>query len=260
MYRAIITFAPSFPQPRTAASSSFVGAAQNCRAAGFSCRQKAIWPITRVQRSSRVPSVTTYAMASTTSVSQSTERFANLFEDEGDAVVRRADGTKLSLIEFVQEQNEAGNAVLLGWLRHFGCTLCKKQVAEWRDWLPELNQNGKLTIAFVGNGPVSQLPEFRDEMEWPEFLFTDPKRVSYGALKFNKKLGNLINFSAVFAVIDSFKSQPQTWTRMATDPLQQGGVVLVNQEGFVTFFHADEYAGDHVSKDVLLDAVNSTTA
>lgn len=199
-------------------------------------------------------------MASTASTSQSTEQFASFFEDEGDAVVRRADGSKLSLIEFVQEQNEAGNAVLLGWLRHFGCTLCKKQVAEWRDWLPQLNQNGKLTVGFVGNGPVSQLPEFRDEMEWGEFLFTDPSRSSYGALSFKKKLGNLINRSSLCAVIESFKSYPQTWTRMPTDPFQQGGVILVNKEGFVTFFHADEYAGDHVGKDVLLDAVDSATA
>lgn len=212
-------------------------------------------------RSARVCPKPRHVMKSESSTSTATkQKFSSLFSQEGDAVVKKADGSEISLIEFVSEQNLFGKAVLLGWLRHFGCTLCKKQVAEWRDWLPELNKRGDLTVAFIGNGPVSQVTEFVEEMEWPGYLFTDPARKSYNALEFKKKLGNLIHASALGAVIESFKKYPQTWTRLPTDPFQQGGAVLVDHNGIVTFFHADEFAGDHVDKDDLLDAVATATA
>lgn len=247
MHTVTAAFVGGFTRVHFGQSSLFTGAACKSRLLHFRHGKRA--------RASLVPPFT---MTASTSRS-STEQFASLFGDESDALVLRDDGSNLSLTEFVRVQNEAGKAVLLGWLRHFGCTLCKKQVADWRDWMPQLNQNEKLTIAFIGNGPVSQLAEFRDEMEWSEFLFTDPSRTSYAALNFNKKIGDLLNRPALKAVISSFKSHPQTWSRLPTDALQQGGVVLVNRDGFVTFFHADAYAGDHVSKDVLLEAVTSAT-
>lgn len=42
----------------------------------------------------------------------------------------------------------------------------------------------------------------------------------------------------------------------ATDPLLQGGALVVNKDGTVILLHRDKYAGDHASMDALAAAVN----
>lgn len=196
-----------------------------------------------------------------TTQEEETQTFDSLFEDKANATVLTEDGKEVSLLRFVEEQNANGNAVLFGWLRHYGCTLCIKQASNWRDWLPDLNSSGRLTVALVGNGPVSQVLGFKDEVNWPAYLFTDPERRSYAALSFRNDLPALLNRTALFKVIRSFfEGHKQTLSRLPTDPLQQGGVVLVDHTGRVSFLHSDEFAGDHVDKDTLFEAVNSAVS
>lgn len=187
--------------------------------------------------------------------------FASLFPNVDDALVQTTTGESTSLLSYVQEQNAAGNAVLLGWLRHYGCTLCKKQAVEWRDWSSELQAITKLSIALIGNGPVSHAIDFKDEVKWNATLFTDPSRTTYSVLEFRKDQAALFNLPSLSKAIKSFAAgNSQTWTRIPTDPFQQGGALLVNSNGVVSFFHADQFSGDHVDKAILLDAVRSTIA
>lgn len=200
------------------------------------------------------------ASAATTQEGE-TKTFESLFDDEANAIVLTEDGDEVSLLRFVKDQNAVGNAVLFGWLRHYGCTLCLKQASNWREWLPELNSSGRLTVALIGNGPVSHALDFKDQVDWPAYIFSDPERHSYSALSFKKGLLSVLNPSSLVKVIRSFaEGNKQTLSRIPTDALQQGGVVLVDHNGCVSFLHSDEYAGDHVDKDTLFDEVRSAVS
>ena len=140
--------------------------------------------------------------------------------------------------------------VLVGWLRHYGCTLCKKQATEWLT----ISHPNKLLI---GNGTPEQAADFADEIQWPaNRLYSDPARLTYAALQFAKGPSSLFTRDSLMRTIASFRAgHKQSWGRMPTDAFQQGGAIVVNTDGLVTFVHRDAYAGDHAPLDVLEDAV-----
>lgn len=187
-------------------------------------------------------------------------RFETIFSDPCQAVVLTPANEAVSLIEYVREKNENGEAVLFGWLRHFGCSLCKKQTSDWQAIQPDLLQNGRIAIALIGNGPTEHAKDFAEEMGWSADIFTDPDRKTYQALQFRRGLLVTFNPSSLGKIVASFRGgNPQTWSRIPTDAFQQGGAILVDKKGIVRFFHADAYAGDHVEKRQLLEEASRIT-
>lgn len=163
--------------------------------------------------------------------------------------------TPTSLISYVDRQTTENRAVLLGWLRHYGCTLCKKQAADWAKLAPRLNQCGQITVALIGNGTVEQANDFVQEMQWKGDLFTDPSRTTYKALQFAAGVGVTFTRGGLIKVIQSFKEgNKQTWSRLPTDAFQQGGALLVDFQGKVSLFHRDAFAGDHINVEHLYQA------
>lgn len=179
-------------------------------------------------------------------------RFGDLFPEASSASVLTPSGDAVSLISHVDANTAASRAVLLGWLRHYGCTLCKKQAADWRDLAPRLRECGDVALVLVGNGTPQQARDFVDEMHWQGDMFTDPSRTAYQALQFRKKIGDTFNLPALKKVIGSFgEGNKQTLSRLPTDAFQQGGAILVDRNGFVKLFHADAFAGDHIDVEEL---------
>lgn len=181
-------------------------------------------------------------------------RFADLFPDASSDSVLTLSGDSVSLISHVGAKTASKQAVLVGWLRHYGCTLCKKQTADWRDLAPRLRDCGNVALVLVGNGTPEQAREFVEEMSWEGDMFTDPSRRTYRALQFSTGLGVTFNLPALGKVITSIKEgNSQTWSRLPTDGFQQGGAVLIDRDGCVQLFHADAFAGDHVDLDELFE-------
>jgi hypothetical protein len=84
------------------------------------------------------------------------------------------------------------DVLCVGWLRHFGCTLCLRQAKEWEAALqPRLGRRGRL--ALVGCGTAEQARTFREDAEWTGELYTDPGRGSYAALGFARGAGSVFN-------------------------------------------------------------------
>ncbi len=186
-------------------------------------------------------------------------QFAGLFPD-GRAMVLANDGSEVNLVDIVAAKS---SVVILGWLRHYGCTLCKKQAADWIAMRAKLKalDCGPVSMILVGNGQPHQASDFAQEMGWEEDLFSDPSRSTYQALEFKKGLQSLLSLQSLKKTINSFREgNQQTLSRIPTDPFQQGGALVVNKAGTVTLFHRDAVAGDHAEIDDLVDAISTAIA
>lgn len=167
-------------------------------------------------------------------------------------------GESVSLIDFVAQHNSAGDAVLLGWMRHFGCTLCKKHAADWRALLPDITRLGPISVALIGNGPPAQAVDFIAELDWPTYLFTDPQRVTYRALGLRRGVSTTFTLPGLQRVMSSLRQgNSQTLSRIPTDPFQQGGAILVDTSGNVTLYHIEAFAGDYIDTDELMTALRA---
>lgn len=118
--------------------------------------------------------------------------------------------------------------------------------------------NDRLAIALIGNGKPSQAVDFRNELNWEADLFTDPSNRTYKVLELRRGIGVTFTLPGLFKVIQSFREgNSQTLTRIPSDPFQQGGAILVDENGIVKLFHADQFAGDHADLEMLVDKVCS---
>ena len=182
--------------------------------------------------------------------------FDTLFTNNEDVQVFLSNGEKISLLDYVKELTGAGNVVLIGWLRHFGCSLCLKQSSDWKKILPELHSLGSLSVALVGNGPPEHAAMFKEQLQWDGDIFTDPDRKTYNVLKFRKGVSTTFNLPALGKVIKSIREgNKQTWSRIPTDAFQQGGALLIDRNRLVHLYHIDTFAGDHIDTDKLVEEV-----
>jgi hypothetical protein len=61
---------------------------------------------------------------------------------------------------------------------------------------------------------------------------------------------------ALGKTIQSFREgNRQRWLMKATDPLRQGGALVLDADGNVVLLHRDAYAGDHCDVKILAQAV-----
>lgn len=84
-------------------------------------------------------------------------------------------------------------------------------------------------------------------------LFTDPSLRSFQRFGLKRKLG--IGPKAIFKYLKVLASgHRQGWTQ--GDPLQQGGVVIVDQSLNAVWTHINDGPGDHVDLDELVSNVS----
>ncbi len=82
-------------------------------------------------------------------------------------------------------------AAVLVFVRHFGCVMCRRQIADMRD---AIVGSVSTRIAIVGNGQRIHAKWFRDDLDIPEVdVFVDPKRAAYRAAGMHRSLLSVIN-------------------------------------------------------------------
>lgn len=123
-----------------------------------------------------------------------------------------------------------------------------------RGALPEIERRGARLIV-IGNGSPTQAGFFAEDHRLEGAVFTDPKRVIYRALGMREGLGSTFQLRtlkhAARAYTKGFRQK-----RTQGDPLQQGGVLLVDGSGHISFSHLSETAGDHPSTREVLAALD----
>mmetsp|Transcript_23423 Transcript_23423/g.33621 ORF Transcript_23423/g.33621 Transcript_23423/m.33621 type:complete len:146 (-) Transcript_23423:2045-2482(-) len=144
-------------------------------------------------------------------------------------------------------------------MRHYGCSLCRKQVAD----LSRLKASGldelkEVDFIAIGSGTVQQGAEFLKEVNFPGAVYSDPQRKTYQALNFTKGILSTFNPGGLGKLMESFSSgNKQRFEVIPTDPFQQGGCLVVSPSNDVVLLHRDDFAGDHVEESKLLNALRS---
>lgn len=144
----------------------------------------------------------------------------------------------------------ADRPAVLVFVRHFGCLFCRQQVNDFLPYLAGFDA-ARAALVIVGNGTVAQARAFRDHQRLPVPLYTDPSGISYCAVGMRSGIGTVMRPAVIVrslvAMARGFRQ-----TRVAGNPLQQGGVVMVRPGGVEHYRYISRSAGDHPSPaDVL---------
>jgi len=145
----------------------------------------------------------------------------------------------------------AGLAVFV-FVRHFGCLFCRQQVAELAPYLERIHATGA-QVCLVGSGTVDDARAFNDERPLGMRVLTDPTRNAF-CVAGMRRGPRTVARPAVFlkglrAFLAGFRQ-----TAVAGDPLQQGGIVVIDRDGRERFRYVGDYAGDHAAPEAVLRA------
>ncbi len=150
----------------------------------------------------------------------------------------------------------SGRSAVLLFVRHFGCIFCRQQVAEM---LPHLDRiralGGELFV--IGNGSVEEAREFAVEHAERFPVFTDPSKATYCELGMKRGLGTVLRPSVVARGLRAMRKGFHQ-SRVAGDPWQQGGVVVIDAAGRERFRFVSRTAGEHPAPGEVVAALQST--
>ena len=93
----------------------------------------------------------------------------------------------------------------------------------------------------------------------PSFVafYTDPSLESYKALGLIHGMGGMASFKMIPNALRAM-TRGHRQSKTQGDPLQQGGVCVVDTNGNVLFAHRDQTAGDHINAKQLLSKLSHT--
>jgi peroxiredoxin len=152
----------------------------------------------------------------------------------------------------------ADRAAVLVFVRHFGCLFCRQQIAEVTPFLDRIRSRGA-ELVVIGHGTVEEAREFRDEQRLAVPLLTDPSRQSYCALEMRHGLPSVFTPAVLVRSLKALRAGFRQ-SRIAGDPLQQGGVVVIAPGGVERFRFISRSAGDHPAPRQILRALEEETA
>jgi len=109
----------------------------------------------------------------------------------------------------------------------------------------------------IGNGSINALGEFAHLNAQFVDLYTDPSLKTYQTLGLRHGLGGLSGWAMIPNAVRAMKKGHRQG-KTKGDPLQQGGICVVDTSGTVLFSHRDKTGGDHLSVDGLLQQLEST--
>lgn len=143
----------------------------------------------------------------------------------------------------------------LVFVRHFGCLLCKEQVAQLRAFWPQFEAAG-LPLAIVSSGSARHAAEFVAETGIEIPLYTDPRRATFKAAGLKHGVGSTFNLATLKS---GFRARAAGHQQSATrgDPWQQGGAFVIAPGDRVLFAQRSEAGGDHVDPRELLRAIRA---
>ena len=160
------------------------------------------------------------------------------------------DGREIRLGELWAERT-----VVLVFVRHFGCLFCREQIAALRP-LGERVRSLGAELVLIGHGTIEQAQAFRDEAR-PLAVFTDPTRQAYCAMNMRRGRRTVLTVGVLRRAIRAWRLGFRQ-SRVAGDPFQQGGVVIVAPTGPERYRFISREAGDHPTPDDILTALNNS--
>jgi hypothetical protein len=150
-------------------------------------------------------------------------------------VVTLDSGETKDLSDFYKEK-----PLILVFLRHFGCIFCREQIAELRQFKTE-------NIVLVGMGRVQETKDFKQKMEIPQRIISDPNKLLYDGFGLRRgSFGQVFNPTLVSKSIRLMQGGHRAGMLKA-DPWMLAGVFRIEQDGEVSFSHYASDISDNLS-------------
>jgi peroxiredoxin len=148
----------------------------------------------------------------------------------------------------------AGGAAVIVFLRHFGCVGCSSQVDDLAPLIPQLAAMG-MTVIFVGNGGPHFIDGFIERHRlagYDAVVLTDPSLESYQAAGFERSRSKTYGARALYHEI-LLIGRGYLPRAVEGDRYQQGGVVIVDDDGSVALHVHSRAATDPVGAGVIAE-------
>ncbi len=130
---------------------------------------------------------------------------------------------------------------------------CRERVARLGEHVDEITARSA-SLHAIGNGTVPMVNDFIGTFA-PRFpVYTDPSRETYRLAGFHRSFG--LGLKSIGrgrrASAGGFRQG-----KTQGDPWQQGGTLVIDEDGAVLLSHAADGAGDHAPVDALLAALDA---
>jgi len=156
-------------------------------------------------------------------------------------VVTTETGETRDLSEFYKDK-----PLVLVFLRHFGCMFCREQIASLRPY-------GDMNIMLVSMGRVNEAADFKEKMEIPQPIVSDPNKLLYEAFGLRRgSISQIIGPTVTRKSIKAFQSGHRPGL-LKHDPWMMAGVFRIDPDGDVSFSHyasdiSDNLSGDEIAR------------
>ena len=145
------------------------------------------------------------------------------------------------------------HTVVLAFVRHFGCMLCREQVSELRTALPRLHRCGA-ELVIVGCGHPEHGVDFCRTQGVTTPVFVDPQKKAYEAAGLKRGIWSSIQPRAWVSSLRAWRAGMRQGPTQG-DPWQQGGVFVLRPGNVTAYAHVSGAAGDHPPIDEVIAAV-----
>ena len=132
---------------------------------------------------------------------------------------------------------------LLVFVRHFGCMMCRMQVADLQRHAQAIRSLG-VEVALIGPGTPKQAAEFTrdDQVDLP--VYADPQRFAFIAARLVRGVGAALSVRGWRTGLKALREG--IWpSGLKGDPWQVGGMFLILPGGTLRWAYVSQFAGDH---------------
>lgn len=127
-----------------------------------------------------------------------------------------------------------------------------------RPFVKEIRDLGA-ELAVVGNGKPAFARAFRQELDFPGPVLSDPALGAYRAAGFSRRVWGLAAPRVLLHGLRAFRGGSRQRATQG-DPLQLGGVLVIRPDGRVSYRYVSREAGDHAPAAEILEGVRRAVA
>ena len=145
------------------------------------------------------------------------------------------------------------HSVVLAFVRHFGCILCREHVGQLNAALGSIRRCGA-ELVIVGCGQPEQAKDFCAAQNVKSPVFIDPEQKAYRAAGLKRGLWSSLRPKAWSNSLRAYRAGIRQGPTQG-DPFQQGGVFVFRPGNITAYSYISDAAGDHPPVDEVVAAV-----